>query len=491
MAIEPLVEGPSWTGRGVWESAGRYPLRVEGAVGSIVGELLPGVITTTRHARMYALHTLAWAEARDRGSDRSDAGELLRRMEAVMAAVHHAHAGHRIRLGGAHGEDRVPLFLDGDRFDVDGASKRGGLSRRGFAGVYQGPCVRIRALTDESFPRPGTRADVGRIRAGLGALVDLAGYSSLTFDELRAAGALCLCQAADAEDGAWLRSVLVEDPGDRPGARRRRITCGLLLDALAERPDRRPTQAFRDRWAFGPPEGDPEAGEREMVAALWRAAALRNFSVAAWRSLWRWLTNQLNVEHMTVIQLGERLADALDPITVGAMIADLPPGMAGEEVLTAELQVLGAEVSSRAMRDLRILALGARRLDELTGPTRKAFVGRDPTDLGPKWVAGILDDARDRSLRDLAPDLVETLVRRAQRVALSKMEMRQGRPYVPTRLRDRDGVLSFRGQEGAGDVALRTDSLADVLAGLGYLRRDEQGTYELDGLGVAFREGNG
>jgi hypothetical protein len=76
-------------------------------------------------------------------------------------------------------------------------------------------------------------------------------------------------------------------------------------------------------------------------------------------------------------------------------------------------------------------------------------------------------------------------------VALSKMEMRQGRPYVPTRLRDRDGVLSFRGQEGAGDVALRTDSLADVLAGLGYLRRDEQGTYELDGLGVAFREGNG
>ena len=36
---------------------------------------------------------------------------------------------------------------------------------------------------------------------------------------------------------------------------------------------------------------------------------------------------------------------------------------------------------------------------------------------------------------------------------------------MPTRLRDRDGILSVRGEEGAGDVALRMESLADVLAG--------------------------
>ncbi len=73
MAIEHLVEGPAWTGFGIHESAGRYPLRVEAAVRNIVGRLLPGVITTTRHARMYGLHTLVWAEARERGLVSMDA----------------------------------------------------------------------------------------------------------------------------------------------------------------------------------------------------------------------------------------------------------------------------------------------------------------------------------------------------------------------------------------------------------------------------------
>jgi hypothetical protein len=45
MTVERFVDGPSWTGFGVEESAGRYPLRVEGAVSRIVDQLLPGVIT--------------------------------------------------------------------------------------------------------------------------------------------------------------------------------------------------------------------------------------------------------------------------------------------------------------------------------------------------------------------------------------------------------------------------------------------------------------
>jgi hypothetical protein len=69
VAIEHLIEGPAWTGFGIQESAGRYPLRVEGAVSNVVGRLLPGVITTTRHARMYSLHTLAWSNARERNLD--------------------------------------------------------------------------------------------------------------------------------------------------------------------------------------------------------------------------------------------------------------------------------------------------------------------------------------------------------------------------------------------------------------------------------------
>jgi hypothetical protein len=80
------------------------------------------------------------------------------------------------------------------------------------------------------------------------------------------------------------------------------------------------------------------------------------------------------------------------------------------------------------------------------------------------------------------------LVRRAKRVALSKMYLtRSGKPFVPTRLRDRDGVLSVRGEEGAGDVALRTDTLADVLAGLDILTRNAAGQYLPSERGEALR----
>jgi hypothetical protein len=73
-------------------------------------------------------------------------------------------------------------------------------------------------------------------------------------------------------------------------------------------------------------------------------------------------------------------------------------------------------------------------------------------------------------------------------VALSKMYLTSsGRPYVPTRLRDRDGILSVRGEEGEGEVALRTGTLADVLAGLGVLTIDDGGAYLPSQLGEDLR----
>lgn len=481
-----MIDGPAWTGFGIQESAGRYPLRVESAVSNIVGRLLPGVITTTRHARMYSLHTLAWDEARDRGLDLASAQALLRRCEVVIAAIHHVHRPHRVELSSAHGEGAIDGFLSDDRFDIYAAAEPGGLSRNGFAGVYQGPCVRIGALTEEVYPRPGVRADLAKIRAGLGDLLDLAGQPSLTVQELGAAGDLCLCEAAEAEDGRWLRGVLVEDADDHLDDRHRQLTCGLLLEALHDHSSSWATGAFRDRWAFGPPEGDPELDERAMVAALWRAAALRNFSVGAWRALWRWLAEQLNAEPMTAQNLGDRLADALDDTTVAAMLDDLPARTDGPSVLPAEVQL--AELDPTPMRAVRELALGAQRLRDLHGATLKAFIGTDANDLGPKWVDGLLQEAHDRHVRDVARELAVILVRRAQRVALSKMYLtRDGRPFVPTRLRDRDGILSVRGEEGAGDVALRMDSLADVLAGLGYLGVNDADRYVLTGRGEALR----
>jgi hypothetical protein len=486
VAVEQ-VDGPAWTGFGLQESAGRYPLRVETAVSRLVDRLLPGVITTTRHARMYCLHALVWAEAEERRLDEAEATDLLRRCEAVAAAVHHFHDPHRITLGSAHGEERLHLFLQADEFDLGGAAARGtGLSQEGFSGVYQGPCVRIGALSPDRPPRRGPRADLAALRDGLGELLELARRQTLSSDELRGARHLCLCAAANAADGRWLRRILVEDPEpDRADDRDRQLTCLLLLDTLHERPTSNPARAFRERWAFGDPLGDPSSDERAMVACLWRAAALRNYSVGAWRSLWRWLAAELNAEPMTAEQLGERLADALGDLTVAELVEGLPARTRGETILPAEAEVDAEDWTPT--NAIRQLAIGAGRLGDLDEPTRRAFVGSDPTDLGPRWVAGILDEWRDRLLRSLARELAFILVRRAKRVALSKMYLnRKGKPFVPTRLRDRDGVLSIRGEEGAGNVALRTDSLADVLAALGVLTK-EAGVYAVSDYGEELR----
>ena len=435
---------------------------------------------------MYSIHTLAWDEAHTRGLDLPDAQALLRRCEVVAAAIHHLHEPHRIELSSAHGEGELHRFLSEGVLDVAAAAEPAGLSQAGFAGVYQSPCVRIGALTDERYPRPGARADLPRIRAGLDGLLELADQDELTITELEASGQLCLCEAAVHDDGAWLREVLVAATTDHVDDRNRQLTCGLLFDALSVGSGPRPNDVFRDRWAFGPLDQADTGDERHLVEALWRAAILRNFSVGAWRELWRWLSEQLNAEPMTAIELGERLAGELDDVTVAQMIERLPARTDGQALLPAELELEAQPPSP--MRYVEELALGAERLKDLDGAVLKGFVGSDPSNLGPRWVAGLLEENRTRHIRDVARELTEILVRRAQRVALSKMSLdNEGRPFVPTRLRDRDGILSVRGEESAGKVALRIDSLADVLAGIGFLGLDGERNFILTSEAEALR----
>jgi len=437
---------------------------------------------------MYCVHALAWAEANTAGLDEATGQDFVRRCEAVIAAIYVLHEPHRLELSSAHGEDRVGLFLTEDSFDVVGAAAPGtGISQGGFAGVYQGPCVRLGALTGDSHPRPGPRADVTALVEGIGDLVPLARQDSLSTAELQAATHLCLCEAADGADGRWLRRILVEEAeAGSAEDRQRQLTCLLLLDTLHEQPSSDPVRAFRERLAFGDPLGDTAGDDRAMVATLWRAAALRNYSVGAWRALWRWLASQLNDEAMTAEQLGERLGDALGDLTVAEMIGALPARTDGTTLLGAEAEI--ADEPWSPFSAVRQLATGAGRLEDLDEPTLKAFVGTDPQDLGPRWVAGLLEEWRDRPLRSVADELAVILVRRAKRVSLSKMYLtKDGKPFVPTRLRDRDGLLSVRGQEGAGDVALRTDSLANVLAGLGVLTKDDTGGYAVTDYGEELR----
>jgi len=487
-----LVQGPYWTISGIEESAGRNPLRVEAAVAQLVDRLLPGIITTTRHARMYSVHAHAWSESQESGMGPEESADLLRRSEAVMAAIHYLHEEHRVQLSTAHGEDRVPLFLGDTTFDVLSASRRGtGISKAGFSGVYHGPCVRAGVLSDDDPPVPGPRADREALKQGLDGLLELARADEVPAADLRDAGHLCLCQVGTSQDGEWLRKVLVEEPeADWEADRFRSATCLLLIRCLDGNPTADPLGLFREATAFGPRRVDMEGDDLTRVECLWQAAALRNYSVTAWRKLWRWLTDRLNEEPMTAEELGSRFASSLEDVTVRQMLDGLPERIEGDVILPAEVGVIAEGWSP--MVSIRTIGLGALRLDDLEDSTLKAFVGKEKKDLGPRWVRELLDDAADTRLRSIARDLAVMLVRRAKRVAHSKMYLtRRGRLYVPSRLRDRDGVLSVTGIEGDSPVALRTGSLAEILTELGYLQVDDDRRFSPTAMGKALLTDHG
>ena len=483
-----MVEGPAWTGKGLDESPGRYPLSVEGAVFRLVDKLLPGVITTTRHARMYGLHALAWPEAHARGLDPEQAASFVRRCEVVLAAVHRYHRPHRTELRSAHGEGRIELFVGERGLEVERAARLGreGLSAAGFANVYQGPTVRVGLLSPDRPPRQGARSELAPLRAGLGDALKLADRDFVPLAEIEAASHLCLCAGPGAADTELVRRALFETVEEgHLDDRRRQLTCHMLLAAIGDEPALDVDERFRRRWGFGPALDGTETDEVALVAHGWRAAILRNYSVGAWRALWGWLADQL-VEPMTVAMLGDRLVAALGEISVAELLAGLPERIEGDVLLPAEAAIEAEEWTP--LNALRLLALGAQRRDDLDPATAKLFLGTDRRDLGPAWVAERLHDEREYGVDAFARELVQILIRRALRVALGKMRLVEGRPWVPSRLRDRDGLLWVKGREGDGYVSLRTNSLSEVLAGLGALERDADGAMALTSLGAELRE---
>jgi hypothetical protein len=365
--------------------------------------------------------------------------------------------------------------------DVAAAAVPGGYSLNGFADTYAAPERAIGLLRGAAPPRPGPRANLAPLREGLSDVLQLARRPTVTVDELLAAHHLCPCEAAEAPDGKWLRHVMFEQADvENEGDRNRQVTALMLLEALASGPHVDPERAFRLAHGFG----SAIDGESVETTARrgWRAAILRNYSVSAWRHLWRWLSEQLSGEAMTARDLADRFADAVGSGSVSELVASVPSRIDGGRLLAVE-EALGTSGDTVPMRSLRQLTLGAQRLNDLDAETRDLFLGRDRDDLGPLWVEHQLAEHAAGALSDLARDLVETLLRRARRVAFSKMRLSSGlRPYVPTRLRDRDGVLSMAGLEPDAEVSLRGWTLSQVLCALGAIDRPPEG-YELSPLG--------
>ncbi|MBV7250536.1 MULTISPECIES: hypothetical protein [Streptomyces] len=210
------------------------------------------------------------------------------------------------------------------------------------------------------------------------------------------------------------------------------------------------------------------------AAPVWRGVALRNYSVGAWRRLWSWLVE--HVEGMiTTEELADRLAEQLPPQTVDEFLASLPATQSTTGApLPAELCLRGAD-APLPLNELGVLAVGARRVDELSGRVRDAFLGQRGIELGPEWVGWRLEEARSAPLRDTARRLVHDMVARSQRIALAKARRRpDGSLWLPTRLHERSGLLYRTSQEGRGDVGLRLDQLGTVLATCGVLHRCKQ-----------------
>src|SRR5882762_831642 len=125
------VAGAAWTAKADSpQDTGRQPLAVEAVIATHAAELIPGVITTTPHARYLSLHARVAVEAQRRGwstaSDQTAFRQLLRCAEVVLAAisVHHGAIDpddHQRGAGtrGPHGVNTVKRWwLDHTSLDI-------------------------------------------------------------------------------------------------------------------------------------------------------------------------------------------------------------------------------------------------------------------------------------------------------------------------------------------------------------------------------------
>jgi len=477
-----LVEGPEWSSPGLDVAAGRYPLSVERHVMRMVDRLVPGVTTVTPHARYYALHGLVAAHADAAGLTAPAAQELLRRAEVALAAVSFAHHSPEHEwLPRAHGVDALAHRLHSGSVAVaeSAVPGKGGYVRNawGFWGPYAGSETVLGILNPGPMPVPGPQLDGTAVRDGLGELLDLAAEETLRVEDLAPLGArLCVCAGGGRPDGTWLARLLCRpDAADTsPRATTRRQTIRLLARVIDTHLIAHFTWDVGHVLAFGDFLTTDAVAGSIAVAPAWRGVVLRNYSVGAWRRLWSWLVEQ--VEGMVPVEeLADRFAEELPDVTVAAFLSSLPATRSTAGVPLPAEHDLRLTDEPLPLTELRVLAVGARRADELSGRVREAFLGPRGVELGPEWVGRWLDEERSTGLRGAARRLVHVLVARSQRVALAKARHRSdGSLWLPTRLHERGGWLYRTSQEGRGDVGLRLGQLGTVLATCGVLQYHDQ-----------------
>jgi hypothetical protein len=395
---------------------------------------------------------------------------LLRRCEVVVAGASEVHVSPHLPT--AHGSGVVGNWLRRDGcLDMVGLStpKTGyATPARGFLGPYVGSEITLGILDGPLVG--GSRYDHKSVRGGFESIEDLAMQPLVSRSELETAGGLAVGAASSAADGAWLAKMLT---GTVPSPIRadevRRNTIRMLVRSLLLTGDSDPVEAVRHAVAYGDLiETDRVLSEVAEVQA-WRGVYFRHDSVGAWRRLWARIVQAIEgaVPRSSIVEF---VAESLGTGTLQDFLDDLPPTSDGAgRPLPAEPRVRG-EGRRTCSEALALLALGARRSEELEGTVRDALVGdqRRLVVLSPPWVSQWIDHRRSWTMADVAADLVDVLFARARRVAMKKMRInRDGHVWLPTVIHEENGLVSKTSEEGRDNVGLRLTQLLGLLTATG------------------------
>lgn len=463
--------GPAWSSHDLEIRAGRFPLSVEAHLMNMTARLVPGATTVTTGARYYTLHGYVAHVAADRSLSEDEALDLLRRCEVVVAAASELHPDPD--LPSSHGESVVGEWLRRDgQLDLVGLSTpQTGYAKpkRGFLGSYLGSEITLGIL--ERQLTAGDRYDHAAVRGGFEGLLDLAMQSVVGLSDLEAAGHLSVGAARSSVDGEWLARLLTGKPAGTPvrADEVRRNTIRMVARSMVRTDLTDPVEAVRNAVAYGDLlDVDPVLSSIPETEP-WRGVFYRHEAVGAWRRLWARMVQEITgvVPRSTIVDF---VASSLGPGTLRSFLDTLPATTDGAgRPLPAE-SIVKDERGRTCWEALALLALTAQRTEELEGKAYDALVGdqRRLVVLSPLWVRQWIDDRRSWYLADVAADLVGVLFSRARRIAMKKMRINSdGHIWLPTVIREENGLLSKTSDEGRDNVGLRLAQLVGLLTAVG------------------------